>query len=401
MEDPSDTEWTILEPFMEELQTNGPAAAAEKVNAYLEEQDTIRLNIAITGESGSGKSTFVNAFRGLDKKDRSAAAAPTGIVETTMEVKPYPHPKYPNVTLWDLPGIGTTKFPADEYLKHAGFERFDFFIIILADRFRENDVKLAKEIQRIEKKFYFVRSKMDNSMRDEETTQPDFNEEKSLAEIRVDCVQGLENQGMRSPQVFLVSSHHPHLYDFHLLMETLERELPAHKRDALLLAIPIVNIGIINKKKEALQSKIKFLAAASALVAAAPIPGLSSAVDLAMLVTNAIVYKNTFGLDPESLQSLAERARVPLYDLRAEMKSSLALEKINSEVILNMLKVSAFHVASIAAEEMSRFIPLFGFAAAAAISYASTYRALTTILNMLAEDAQRVFRKALGLEASV
>ncbi|XP_010787161.1 interferon-inducible GTPase 1-like [Notothenia coriiceps] len=259
MDDPPDTEWEWehIEPFKEELQTNGAAAAAEKINAYLKEWDTIPLNIAITGETGSGKSTFVNAFRGLDKKDQSAAAAPTGSVETTKEVKPYPHPNFPNVTLWDLPGIGTTNFPAAKYLEHVGFERFDFFIIISADRFRENDVKLAKEIQRMEKKFYFVRSKMDHSMRDEEDTQPDFNEEKTLAKIRVDCVQGLENQGMRSPQVFLVSSRQLHLYDFDLLQETLERELPAHKRGVLLLAMPIVNLEIINKKKEALQSKIK------------------------------------------------------------------------------------------------------------------------------------------------
>ncbi|KAI9525699.1 hypothetical protein NQZ68_006248 [Dissostichus eleginoides] len=148
----------------------------------------IPLHIAITGESASGKSTFVNVFRGLDKKDKSNAAP--GCVETTMEVKSYPHPKYPKVTLRDLPGIGTTKFPADKYLKHVGFERFDFFVIISADRFRENDVKLAKEIQRMEKKFYFVRSKMDHSMRDEEETQSEFNEEKTLAKIKNDCVQG-------------------------------------------------------------------------------------------------------------------------------------------------------------------------------------------------------------------
>ena len=191
MDDPFDTdEFEQIKPFKEELLTNGPAAAAEKINAYLEEWDTIPLNIAITGETGSGKSTFVNTFRGLDKKDQSASAAPTGCVETSMEVKPYPHPNYPNVTLWDLPGIGTPNFQAENYLKQVQFERFDFFIIILADRFRENDVKLAKEIQKMEKKFYFVRSKMDQDMRNEENTQSDFNEEKTLAKIRGDCVQG-------------------------------------------------------------------------------------------------------------------------------------------------------------------------------------------------------------------
>ncbi|KAF3845517.1 hypothetical protein F7725_008680 [Dissostichus mawsoni] len=372
MEDPFENDQ--IEQFKVELQTNGPAAAAAKIGAYLEEQDKIPLNIGITGESGSGKSTFVNAFRGLDKKDKSAAAAPTGCTETTKEVKPYPHPQYPNVTLWDLPGVQ--------------FVRFDFFIIISATRFTENDVKLAKEIQKMEKKFYFVRSKIDQDMRNEEETQSEFNAEKLITKIRDNCFK-----------VFLVSSHHFHLYDFCLLQETLERELPAHKRAALLLALPIVNFEIIKKKKEALQSKIKFLAASSAVGAAVPVPGLSCALDLAMLVTTAIKYKNTFGLDRKSLQSLADSTRVPLEDLIAEMKSPLALKEISREVILNMLHVSWIHVTLIA-EEGFRFIPLFGLPAAAALSFASTYRALSTFLNMLAEDAQRVFTKSLGLHTS-
>ncbi|KAM9341238.1 interferon-gamma-inducible GTPase 10-like [Symphorus nematophorus] len=185
------------------------------------------LNIAITGESGSGKSTFVNAFRGIDDMDERAA--PTGCLETTMEVKDYPHPNYPRVILWDLPGIGTTNFPARKYLQHVGFKRFDFFIIISDTRFRENDVKLALEIQKMGKKFYFVRSKIDNDLRAEERRRG-FDAEKTLAQIRENCIQGLRSQGFNSPQVFLLSSFELHLYDFCLLHETLERELPELKR---------------------------------------------------------------------------------------------------------------------------------------------------------------------------
>uniref|UniRef100_A0A668VAY5 IRG-type G domain-containing protein n=1 Tax=Oreochromis aureus TaxID=47969 RepID=A0A668VAY5_OREAU len=214
-----------------DLMNNNTAAAVERIQRYLEEPNDIPLNIAITGESKSGKSTFLNALRGIKSKDEGAA--PTSMTQTPMEVTPYPHPNYPNVTLWDLPGIGTTKFPADEYLELAGFERFDFFIIISDTRFRENDVKLAQEIQKMKKKFYFVRSKIDNNIRDEERKK-DFSKEETLRKIRDDSVQGLRDLGFESPQVFLVSSFKPHIYEFSELHETLERELPAHKRDALL-----------------------------------------------------------------------------------------------------------------------------------------------------------------------
>ncbi|KAK1886405.1 Interferon-inducible GTPase 5 [Dissostichus eleginoides] len=285
-----------LQTFKEVLQNQGPAAAAAQINAFLEEQDNIPLHIAVTGDTGSGKSTFVNAFRGIDNMDEHAA--PTGCVETTMKVESYPHPQYPNVTLWDLPGICTPNFPADKYLQLVGFERFDFFIIISKDRFRQNDVKLALKIQTMGKKFYFVRSKIDNNMRDAKRSQKKFNAEDTLKKIRDDCITGLENQGIRSPQVFPVSSFDLHLYDFHLLIETLETELPVHKRDALLLTMPNVSLRIINKKKETLRSKVMYNAALSALGAAIPVPGLSVAVDLPMLVARAKEYKECFGLDP-------------------------------------------------------------------------------------------------------
>ncbi|XP_006811083.2 interferon-inducible GTPase 1-like, partial [Neolamprologus brichardi] len=148
--------------------------------------DNITLNIAITGDTGSGKSTFVNAFRELSDGDEGAA--PTGVKETTSEVTEYTHPNYPNVKFWDLPGVGTRNFPSDTYLERVGFEKFDFFIIVSAVRFRENDVKLAQEIQRMKKKFYFVRSKIDNNIRSEKRKR-NFSEEKTLTKIRDDCVK--------------------------------------------------------------------------------------------------------------------------------------------------------------------------------------------------------------------
>uniref|UniRef100_A0A3P9DSI9 IRG-type G domain-containing protein n=1 Tax=Maylandia zebra TaxID=106582 RepID=A0A3P9DSI9_9CICH len=210
------------------LKNKHDKSAAAEIQQHLEKQDNIPLNIAITGESGSGKSTFVNAFRGVS--DDEEGAAPTGVKQTTSEVTLYPHPNYSNVTLWDLPGIGSTKFPAKKYLKLVGFEKFDFFIIISDTHFRENDVKLAQEIQKMKKKFYFVRSKIDNDI-NAERRKRDFSAERTLTEIRDDCVHSL--QDIESPQVFLVSSFKQHWCDFSLLQETLERELPMKKRDFL------------------------------------------------------------------------------------------------------------------------------------------------------------------------
>uniref|UniRef100_A0A8C4XEJ8 Immunity related GTPase cinema n=1 Tax=Erpetoichthys calabaricus TaxID=27687 RepID=A0A8C4XEJ8_ERPCA len=117
-----------------------------QIQSRLDELDSVELNIAVTGESGSGKSTFVNSIRGL---------------KTTTEPTMYSYPKYPNVRLWDLPGIGTMNSKADEYLEQVHFAQYDFFIIIASDRFKQNHLMLAQEIEKMGKHFYFVRSKID------------------------------------------------------------------------------------------------------------------------------------------------------------------------------------------------------------------------------------------------
>ncbi|XP_059209440.1 interferon-inducible GTPase 5-like [Centropristis striata] len=363
-----------IQKIKEIMTAEGSAAAAAKIQECLDEQNNIPLNIGITGESGSGKSTFVNAFRGVDNRDEGAA--PTGCVETTMEPTPYPHPNFPNVTLWDLPGIGSPNFLADEYLQHVGFKRFDFFIIVSCDRFKENDVKLALEIQKMKKKFYFVRSKIDDNLRNEERSQREFNTEKTLQEIRENCIQGFVKKGVESPQ------------------------LPAHKKYVLLLAIPNISLEVIRKKKEALQTKIKFYASASALAAAVPIPGLSCAADLIMLAAVIKGYQVSFGLNTESLQNLAYRTKVPLEDLRAVMTSPLSAKKQNIDLIVKVC-FSVIDLAIMIAKERFRFVPFIGIPIASTLSSAFTYRALSSSLDMLAEDAQKVFEKALGLNTAV
>uniref|UniRef100_A0A3B4F8B7 Interferon-inducible GTPase 5-like n=1 Tax=Pundamilia nyererei TaxID=303518 RepID=A0A3B4F8B7_9CICH len=344
---------------------------------------------AITGESGSGKSTFVNALRGLSNDDEKAA--PTGITETTNEVTPYPHPNYPNVKLWDLPGIGTTKYPAKKYLKLVGFEKFDFFIIISADRFRENDVKLAQEIHKMKKKFYFVRSKIDENLRAEKR-QRHFSEEETLTKIREDCVHS-EGLGIESPKVFLVSSFQLKLYDFSLLQQTLERDLPKNKRDTLLFVMPNINPEIIIKKKKALKSTIICYALGSAAGAAVPVPGVSIAVDAALLIGAVTHYVHAFGLDIPSLKRLSDRTDVPYADLRAVIISPLAAVEITAGLLIKVLTQVGRTATLIVAEEASRFVPIVGIPLAMGFSFGTTYTILKSILNQLADDAQKVFER--------
>uniref|UniRef100_A0A8C6UMR6 IRG-type G domain-containing protein n=1 Tax=Neogobius melanostomus TaxID=47308 RepID=A0A8C6UMR6_9GOBI len=339
----------------------------------------VPLNIAITGESGSGKSTLVNALRGI--KNKTEGAAPTGAVETTMEPTEYIHPQYPNVKIWDLPGVGTTNFTADKYLEHVGFEKYDFFIIVSCDRFRENDAKLAKEIQKMKKKFYFVRSKIDNSIRDEKDGDPELNEENLLKLIRDNCAKG---NHCFSPKVFLVSSLKLHLYEFEDLWKTLDKELPTHQRNVMLLALPNISADVIEQKKQALEDRIKWYTLASAAGAVVPVTGFSDGFDMALLLEFATECKRSLGLMPESLQNLSNVSSIPLEDLKAEIKSSLGTDQLNTTVMIKVLSKAANYITSAAAELEASPISVFGIVLAS--SSVTTYTALKYILNQNCEN---------------
>merc|ERR1711937_1123977 len=154
-------------------------------------------NLAITGCSGTGKSSFMNCLRGLDPKDEGAAKV--GNVETTMIATPFTFTDAAcqlledgsecsareHFRLWDLPGAGTPKFPLNNYLRVMGIKYFDLVIVIAAGRFTETDLTLMKEMSRNGVPYFAIRTKIDleieNAMWDME-----LDEEETMEVIRED-----------------------------------------------------------------------------------------------------------------------------------------------------------------------------------------------------------------------
>ncbi|XP_059420177.1 interferon-inducible GTPase 5-like [Carassius carassius] len=385
-----------LEDIKESISTQDLPTAVNTIKEVLEKQDLVELNIGVTGESGSGKSTFVNAFRGLGDEEEDSAI--TGPVETTKEPKAYFHPKYKNVKVWDLPGIGTPNFKADEYLKLVEIERYDFFIIIASDRFRECHILLAKEIMSMGKTFYFVRSKIDSSIdAEKKSKKKSFDQKKTLDSIREDCETGLRKIGIEDPVVFLISSFELGNYDLNLLQDRMEQELPQHKRLVLLLALPNITVEINEKKKKVLEENIGKVALLSALVATVPVPGLSVAVDFAIVKKEIETYYSTFGLDDPSLQMLCERSGKTIDEFKSQMKSPL-IGGINPASILSLAGAASLVVAENAVEYAVSLVPLLGTVVAGGMSYMTVSTMLKRALNDIAEDAKNVLMASVQTE---
>ncbi|XP_053373604.1 interferon-inducible GTPase 1-like [Mercenaria mercenaria] len=141
----------IAEKVRQSFRDGGVPDVKKKIFDNIDNWKDIEINIGVTGNSG--KSSFINALRGLSSDDEGAAEV--GVIETTKTATPYPHPQNEKLILWDLPGLGTPIFPRGTYLSDVGADRVDYFIIISADRFTENDLWLADNMKQKKKMFCF------------------------------------------------------------------------------------------------------------------------------------------------------------------------------------------------------------------------------------------------------
>ncbi|XP_067153082.1 interferon-inducible GTPase 5-like [Apteryx mantelli] len=389
-------------------------AAATKAQEILANEEQIQLHIAVTGESGSGKSSFINAMRGL--QDHEEGAAELGVMETTMECSPYPHPQHSHVTVWDLPGIGTPSCTPDTYLKQVHFDHYDFFIIISSSHFTQNAATLAKEIQAQGKRFYFVCSKVDQDVSNErrlyneegvlkakgkqatETRSQRYDEMAVLLRIRQDCERKLARLGIRSPQVFLVCRDDFSMkYDGPRLLQTFLDDLPSEKKLSFLQCLAITSREVLRKKKEELMKYVWLKSLASCGASAVPIPSLSTAVDIAILVTSLKEYCRTFGLSEESLQKLAEQVNKPVKELTDGIKTPLDHE-ITKDLVIKLLTKSIGGAAKnlpFLLKSIPTFLGPIGSLVSAAMAFPTTFFLLRNFLSDAADDAERVLQKAL------
>ena len=175
----------------------------------------------------------------------------------------YDHLSNPNIKFWDLPGFGTPNYSdLEKYCKTVELEKYHAFLIFSATRFTENDFKLAKKVRSIEKKFFFIRTKIDNDVRSEKRKRS-FNEKALLEQIRRDCAENLNNLLSNEQDIFLISNHHPSKWDFDRLNKALLGALKILQRESLTLSLGVLtslSTEMLKKKVQVLKGRIWMVA---------------------------------------------------------------------------------------------------------------------------------------------
>ncbi|KAF8836168.1 P-loop containing nucleoside triphosphate hydrolase protein [Paxillus ammoniavirescens] len=202
----------VIMPSHEEVE-----AAKRKVQ-YIEDL----FHFAVAGVAGGGKSSFINAFRGLRNLD--IGAAPTGVTETTLAISRLPDPNEENPFVWyDIPGAGTMKIKDWQYFNDQGLYVFDCIIIVFDSRFTMTDVAILMNCKRFGIPTYIVRSKSDihirNIMLERGYNSDDDDSDRTwcktlyteareqyIAETRANIKQNLEDANLPDQRVYMVSN---------------------------------------------------------------------------------------------------------------------------------------------------------------------------------------------------
>mmetsp|Transcript_49106 Transcript_49106/g.138682 ORF Transcript_49106/g.138682 Transcript_49106/m.138682 type:complete len:230 (+) Transcript_49106:79-768(+) len=138
-----------------------------------------------------------------------------------------------SITLWDLPAIGTWRYPFEGCCRTLGLEYFDLIAIVYASRLSETEVLLANVLREtFSVPVFAVRSKVDA---DVENQQSDF----AADEAEVLLKMRTEAQGAGLPSVFLTSARHPDKYDFKDLRKNIDALVKAGERSACDAECPI------------------------------------------------------------------------------------------------------------------------------------------------------------------
>ncbi|XP_043551212.1 interferon-inducible GTPase 5-like isoform X2 [Chiloscyllium plagiosum] len=385
---------TDVEHLINIYHHGGLSALQSKIEKISNTFKNVKINIAVMGASGVGKSTLVNALRGVDNNDEDAA--PIDIVESTMEPKCYTHPTVPNVIYWDTPGVGSLKVKVNMFLKGIRFADFDFGLLVSDHRFREEDEILVKVMKKAGKPLFFVRSKIDQSLWSERK-KPGYSEEQVFQKIRDYCSSSLAQMGMKDERVFLISCEHLDKYEFPELRSAVDAILPETKRNVFLFSLPNRSIDVIKKKQKGLKIFIHGVVAASAGCGAIPIPGLSLACDLALITSALLFMHNVLGLNTSAIKKLAKSLGKSVSELRANTNDTWIFEEINPNLVKMLLMRNTTMLLLTAAEPVLDFVPVFGTIFGVTSSAYVTYTVLTQALQDMVNAAKTVLMNAHDL----
>jgi predicted GTPase len=338
---------------------------ADQCRKKMKEFEEAKVKCGIIGNSGSGKSSLINAIAG-------EKIAETGVVETTSESLEFIHQ---GLIFVDLPGCGTQKWPKESYIDSLKLTSFDCFLLVTEGRFTENDVFLYRELQKRGKTCFLIRNKFDLSIN---ASRRDHG--RSEEEIRVIIEDNIrENlECVDLVKIYFTSAWYPRRYDFRKLLNDIAETLQGIKRDRFFADMAAYSDDALKKKRDVAMQLLPLYAGASAANGLNPILGLDVAADIAIILNFAHKVTTIYGLSAaqmEYFKRLLGPDKIPALIAKV---AQFAAKYLAKEGIIQILKKYATREI---VKGASKWIPFVGPLISAGIGWQATFMLGEDLIN--------------------
>ena len=218
----------------------GQEALTEHARRRLQEWRCTEVNMAVIGQVGVGKASFINTLRGIEDLHHPLSACVGE--EANQASSCFAFPSNPLVKVWKVPGVGQGSSPrllVEQWAKRVELARFDVFILLTCDRFGKVDKEVTELVKLQGKPFYLARTKTEDVLEQQDSR---YNFDTMAREIRAECLNQLwpPQPQVPPPHVYLITTKpltdlglNFHDNENEELNEHIVNSVPEHKRTAI------------------------------------------------------------------------------------------------------------------------------------------------------------------------
>lgn len=340
----------------------------ERLLLELEKLDEVKVRVALFGQPGAGKSSLINALIGRD-------VAEAGVrTDTTVAAQRYHHD---GVEYTDLPGFGTTRFPADTYWERFQISDHDLLLCVKDGKFTLDDDQLFfDELWKRGKVCIFVHNKLDTL----------WSSNKTLEQVKEELTHELAQRiaPYTAPLVFTSCRTREGLDE---LEGAIWAQLPEAKRERWTRAVAAYSGEWLERKRKVIEREVYVCAALSAANGFNPIPGADLAIDLSTLAGLLVRIRGHYGLNDKRLERYLQVAPA------AKVLVDKLLLYATREGLFRLLRRYASKTMQ---RQASKFVPLVGQTIAAMVGYGVTLQVGFEFLDTCHKLAQEVLEAELS-----
>jgi len=340
----------------------------DRLRRELEKLDEVRVRVALFGQPGAGKSSLINALIGREVAEAGERT------DTTIAAHRYHHD---GVDYTDLPGFGTTRFPADTYWERFQIDDHDLLLCVKDGKFSlEDDRLFFDEIWKRGKVCIFVHNKADTL----------WSSTKTLAEVKAGLHDELQKR-IAPHEAELVFTSCRTREGLDELERAIWKYLPDAKRERWERAVAAYSEEWLERKRKVIEREVYVCAAISAANGFNPIPGADIAIDLSTLASLLVRIRSHYGLSDKRLERYLQIAPA------AKMVVDRLLKYATREGLLRLLRRFASQTLQ---RQASKYIPLVGQTVAALVGYGVTQQVGFEFLDTCHRLAKEIMQSELG-----